>query len=292
MLLTLLRLARVSNLPTAWTNVLAAWLICGGGLWPVSGKLGFLLLGAACFYSAGMILNDAADARWDRQHKPERPIPSGQLSANMATIWGIGLLVFGLGLYLRAGADLVWTLSLVAAIVGYDLYHKPWSGAVVVMGVCRTLLYLATGSALIPEVLAAKALVQPAVALGLYIVGLTLTARRESSGLSSLQRAGVTALLWAPVLPLCIKLSAEQGLSLEIKVACYALVLIFLSFVHYVSQRIRQGGPSVGASVGWMLAGIAAVDALAVAALDYRLALAFLLMVPILRSWQRWVAAT
>jgi len=57
MLKAWLELARISNLPTAWTNVLAGWLLAGGQL--QDQRLIWLLLGGSLLYSGGMILNDA-----------------------------------------------------------------------------------------------------------------------------------------------------------------------------------------------------------------------------------------
>src|SRR5215469_15374724 len=78
----LLVLGRVSNLPTVWSNCLAAWLLGGAGPRP---RFFCLTLGATLLYTAGMFLNDAFDAGFDRQYRPERPIPSGLISR--PTVW-------------------------------------------------------------------------------------------------------------------------------------------------------------------------------------------------------------
>ncbi len=54
---TALRLGRVSNLPTVWTNVLAGAVLSGAPLAPV--RVLALMLGLSTFYIAGMYLNDA-----------------------------------------------------------------------------------------------------------------------------------------------------------------------------------------------------------------------------------------
>src|SRR5262249_53072219 len=74
---TLLVLGRVSNLPTVWSNCLAAWLLAGGGPWS---RLGLVALGSSFIYTGGMFLNDAFDIEFDRKHRPERPIISGEAS--------------------------------------------------------------------------------------------------------------------------------------------------------------------------------------------------------------------
>ena len=77
---TLLSLGRVSNLPTVWSNCLAGWCI-GQGLH--GERLFLLLMGATFLYLGGMFLNDAFDAQYDRQHRPERPIPTGAMAVSL-----------------------------------------------------------------------------------------------------------------------------------------------------------------------------------------------------------------
>src|SRR5579863_9878663 len=90
---TCLVLGRVSNLPTVWSNCLAAWWLGGGGNLR---KLFPLLLGATLLYLGGMFLNDAMDANFDSQHRRDRPIPSGIITAKSVWRMGIGLLIAGL----------------------------------------------------------------------------------------------------------------------------------------------------------------------------------------------------
>jgi 4-hydroxybenzoate polyprenyltransferase len=177
-----LELARISNLPTVWTNVLAGWVLAGGAWHWV--PIMWLLAGGSLLYTAGMILNDAMDVKFDREHRKERPIPSGRISARAAWMTGIGMLVVGAAMsYLGAGACGWLVLALVAAIVAYDAFHKPWAGSVVVMGACRTLLYLVAGSAVTGGLTweTNQELVLKSVALGGYIVGVSLVARLESA---------------------------------------------------------------------------------------------------------------
>src|SRR5688572_13786957 len=98
----LLVLGRVSNLPTVWSNCLAGWALAGGV--PLTADYrqmideprNFLVLclGASLMYIGGMYLNDAFDADFDRQHRRERPIPSGAIGVTavwtLGTIWLIG----------------------------------------------------------------------------------------------------------------------------------------------------------------------------------------------------------
>src|SRR6266705_5800513 len=89
---TLLILGRASNLPTVWSNCLAGWLLGGGG---DSAKLVLLCLSATFLSLGGMYLNDAFDAQFDQQHRPERPIPCGAIRAASVWKWGLGWLIAG-----------------------------------------------------------------------------------------------------------------------------------------------------------------------------------------------------
>ena len=80
---TWMTLGRVSNLPTVWTNTLAAALLASsaGAMAPPSSLVWVLLLiTLSLLYLAGMLLNDLLDADWDQQHHNPRPITLGLAS--------------------------------------------------------------------------------------------------------------------------------------------------------------------------------------------------------------------
>ena len=96
-----LRLGRISNLPTVWTNVLVGVMLGGGSL--ADSRLALLMVALSLFYVGGMFLNDAFDRDFDAKHRPERPIPSGQVSAHEVFIAGFGLLALGMAGVALAG---------------------------------------------------------------------------------------------------------------------------------------------------------------------------------------------
>lgn len=124
----LLVLGRVSNLPTIWSNCLCGWLI-GAGLsdsfqmdWAM---FAWLASGATAMYLGGMVLNDACDVAFDREHRPERPIPSGAISEKSVWYLGIGLLAAGMGLLaIPGGATALLALALFNCILLYNFIHK------------------------------------------------------------------------------------------------------------------------------------------------------------------------
>ena len=113
---TLLVLGRASNLPTVWSNCVAGWWMGGGGgLF----TLLQLCLGGTLLYLGGMYLNDAMDAAFDRQHRRERPIPSGAIDEALVWQLGSGLIAAGWLLLAVLGWDtaLLATLLVVAIVV-------------------------------------------------------------------------------------------------------------------------------------------------------------------------------
>ncbi|HEV8394082.1 MAG TPA: UbiA family prenyltransferase [Vicinamibacterales bacterium] len=172
-----LLLARVSNLPTVWSNVLAG-LVAGSAIGVPgssfsSATLALLLLSASAFYTGGMFLNDAFDAPFDRRGRPERPLPRGEVGLTEVFTVGGALLVLGLALVSSNRNVLLFGLGLAAAIVFYDARHKGSAVAPLVMGACRGLVYLMAAAA---GVVSAAAWVGAGVML-LYVAGLTLVAK-------------------------------------------------------------------------------------------------------------------
>jgi 4-hydroxybenzoate polyprenyltransferase len=178
---TALRLGRVSNLPTVWTNVAAGMALGGVDALPV-GLLALLGLGASLLYVGGMYLNDAFDAGWDAVHRPERPIPAGAVAAR--TVYAAGFAFLGAGMLLVRVATndhrpLIAALALAALIVLYDVSHKRNPFAVVIMALCRVTVYVLAALAVTPASLP-RAFYVGAGALFLYLVFLSTLARKET----------------------------------------------------------------------------------------------------------------
>jgi len=259
LLRTLLILGRVSNLPTVWSNCLAAWLLNGGAL---SAKLFPLWAGATLLYTGGMFLNDACDVEFDRAHRSERPIPAGQISARHVWLLGAALLASGWALLLPFGmATLLAALLLVLAILLYDALHKRTALAPLIMAACRLLLCVvaafATGS---PP--GAQSLWH-GLALAAYIVGLSFLARSESNG-SVVGRWPMLLLLS----PLVANVVSDPGRS----PVSWAASLGLLVWISWCASRRSQG---VGRMVAGLLAGIVLVDGSALAHPDGLISAAF-----------------
>ena len=144
---TALKLGRVSNLPTVWTNVLAGVALAAiEPPWKVVLPVG---VAASLLYVAGMYLNDAFDQRWDAQHRPERPIPAGEVSARIVFQAGFGMMAAALIVLAVAtnARTLVAGLVLAGLILLYDVSHKGNRFAPAVMGLCRVAVYGVAASA-------------------------------------------------------------------------------------------------------------------------------------------------
>lgn len=173
-------LFRVSNLPTVWSNVLAAILLCGGPFaW--SAPL-VLIVSLSLFYCGGMALNDICDVGIDLQQRPSRPIPAGKISivqAKTATA-ALFILAFASLSALPYGARAMFAAAgLAALIVLYDLYHKGNPFSVLLMAACRLMVYVVVAVGVAGNVNGAVMLVG-LVQFG-YIILLSIVARLENS---------------------------------------------------------------------------------------------------------------
>jgi 4-hydroxybenzoate polyprenyltransferase len=185
-----LLLARVSNLPTVWTNVLAAYACAmasqdsivyfTGNMQPTIGPA---LVSMFLFYMAGMFLNDVCDAPFDARERAERPIPAGDVSRKEALAIAIVLFVVGETVLLRSRFGFPaapWSVALIAAIVAYNLSHKgKWYGPIV-MGLCRALVYFVAAASVTGTV--GPAVVAAAIVMWLYVIGLTQMAKMPGRG--------------------------------------------------------------------------------------------------------------
>jgi hypothetical protein len=247
-----LQLARVSNTPTVVSNAVAGAVLVSTTA--PTGTVVLVAVAMALFYTAGMVLNDIADAEIDRRERPERPIPSGAVSPLAAIAVFCGLIAAGLTLLAGEGLEpFLAGVGLVGLIVLYDLWHKGNPISPVMMGGCRALVYVVAGLAVADSL--PGELWGAAALLLVYVVGLTQVAKAEGGGI--LSRWPVVAVL-APVLYWAIMLpSAWAALLLAVFAGWLAWTLRLL-FVR------RMVGPAVGG----LIAGIALFDALAVASVE------------------------
>jgi hypothetical protein len=251
---TLLRLGRVSNLPTVWTNVIAGATIANAAADFVDVALAGLAMTA--FYVGGMYLNDYFDREIDARERPGRPIHAGDISAGAVSAIGFALLAIGIALLARFGLlTVIWGLALAGAITLYDAWHKGNVFAPVIMGLCRALVYLATGAAVSGEL--HFALVAGAIALAAHVIGLTYAAKQEN--LNEVGRLWPLAILAGPLL------FALPDVASGWPVIIFGLLLCVADIVAVRLLALRAAPDAVPHAVSILIAAICLVDALAVA---------------------------
>ncbi len=256
-----LRLGRVSNLPTVWTNVLAGFALAEGPLRPLA--VATVLVAVSLSYVAGMYLNDYFDRDIDARERPERPIPAGQAAAGTVAAAGFGLLIAGLMLLAPAAwwagnptplPSLLAGATLATAIVCYDARHERTRLAPAIMGACRVLVYvtavLVFGGSMSGLAAAAGAtLFVHVAALSGLAAGETRTAPARGWP--------VPALFLAPFYGIALAERAPLALVLGLVLAAWTGGAVRLA--------TRRDHPEIGVAVGRLIAGISLVDAMVIA---------------------------
>jgi UbiA prenyltransferase family len=256
-----LRLGRVSNLPTVWTNTLAGIVLADGSI--ADARTLPLIVALSLFYVAGMYLNDAYDAEIDARERPERPIPSGEVSSETVFTAGFAMMALGLALLfwvgfgVAAGSGIgpaMGGLGLGAAIVLYNRRHKDNPLSPVLMGLCRVLVYVTAGLAVADEL--PRALMSGALLLLCYLIGLTYVAKQETLG--EVRNVWPLLFLGAPVV------YALWGAPESPTAALLSLAFILWVGVALWFLRRRQPG-DVPRAVISLIAGISLLDAVLIA---------------------------
>lgn len=135
----LIQSARLGMAPTLISNALAAWAVFThvmpqGGQWAQIGQA--VLLGFF-FFLYGMWENDRVDARWDAVHRPNRPVPRGDVS-----VWTLRVASFCAGfaglVYSALLTSSPWPGALLLVVITlYNWLHKKTAASLVLMGLCR-----------------------------------------------------------------------------------------------------------------------------------------------------------
>ena len=282
------RLGRVSNLPTVWTNVAAGAALAGRI--PEAAALALLLLSLSLFYVAGMYLNDAFDRDIDARERPERPIPSGQVTAATVFVAGFTMLAGALLLLPVKSAGtarsdsweaVAWGFALATAIVVYDMIHKKTSVGVFVMAACRALTYAVAAAAVVTAFALPVAVGMGA--LFVYVVALTAVAAQEN--LARLRHAWPLALLAAPP-AVALWLGRDEPTGVAFAVLLVGWLVVSL-------RPLIKSRAHVPQAVARMIAGISLLDAALIGGQGYPLlATAAALATVLTRVLQRSVPGT
>ena len=281
---SLLATARIANVPSVVSNVWAGiaigaafqrWEHGGASIWL---DALFLTLAGVCLYIGGNFLNDWHDREWDAKNRPERALPTGLFSPvtylALAVVFGLVGLI--LAFLVNAGCSVIAAL-IVVSIVIYTRWHKKAVWPVIPMGLCRALLpimgfvgfafppadmhlhdtyyvlFSTTGTPIEHTIVAAHAL-----ALLIYIAGLSLGARYESSPNPSKTALTISkiALVFSGIL------AAALWATLSLKAGLIALIP-FAIWMTFCLTKYRRPIP---VHVSALLAGIPLIDWIAMLA--------------------------
>lgn len=218
-----LLLSRVSNLPTVWTNVLAGMCVVSAAI--DGGAYLRVALAMSAFYTGGMFLNDAFDEPFDRTRRPERPIPSGDVTRSEVFVVGSLLLLIGELLLIPRAQAVTFGALLAAAIVWYDAQHKGSRVAPIVMGSCRGLVYC-TAAAFVAGMTVQAGIA--AVVITIYVAGLTVVAKLAGPRARWLVPALIAAISLVDAAIIAISLSWPLAL---LAVVGFPLTLFLQRFV-------------------------------------------------------------
>ena len=284
-----LRLGRISNLPTVWTNVLVGAVLSGAAVG--DSRVPLLMVALSLFYVGGMFLNDAFDRGFDARHRPERPIPSGQVSA--AEVFGFGFGMLALGLLAVAWSSLdadgrpAWRavacgVALAAAIVFYDAHHKANALSPLVMGLCRVFVVLTAAYGV--AAMLSPAVMWAAAAVMCHLIGLTYIAKQEH-----LDRIGALG----PLGFLAVPLAYGTVLALAAPAAWAPLLLYAALLVFALGRLRRRARGDVPQAVVTLIGGMSVLDSVLLAGAGQVLpALLAVGAFALTLAMQRWVSGT
>ena len=263
----LLAMSRFANLPTVWSNGLLGVLIGWSAfsdqahLCPICVTL--LGISLSFLYLGGCFFNDWHDLDFDTKTRPDRPIPSGRWPRQ--TILSLSIILMGGGLalitFISPPAGL-FALGILICILAYTKWHKISPASFFFMAGARALIYPTAAFSLLSwnqftqsgdQITALLILL--GVGLGGYILGISLTARAETSK-DPISDARKTF----PILCLCSPIFFFSAPLLLTKNG-YALIplILFIGILAIIVRNLRARH-NVGMFVSRTLATIPLVD--------------------------------
>lgn len=226
-----LELARVSNVPTVWSNALVGVALGAGLASPGAGsalRWGTWLTAAAAMsmlYVAGMIHNDVADAEADAAERPHRPIPSGRVPLLGAMLAAAGLMLGGVVVMFATTLPAVLLAAgLCVLIAVYNTVHRDFAASVVLLAACRAMVVI-TAAAAVAWPIDWSRVGPMAGLLAAYVIGLSLLARGEA-GRPGRIRLVVLLICGISVLDAAVLLVLGQPVAAAVAIGCFALAAI------------------------------------------------------------------
>ena len=103
-------------------------------------------------YFAGMVLNDAFDAKRDKVTRPDRAIPMGVISVKQA--WATGFFMLSISILLAFGISVsagIASSVLALTVMLYTFFHHTPLVAIALMAICRGMVFIVVVSAFSKE---------------------------------------------------------------------------------------------------------------------------------------------
>jgi 4-hydroxybenzoate polyprenyltransferase len=270
----LFSMGRVSNLPTILSNVTVGYYLGGGRIHSMPLPWLFSIAAIACFYEGGMFLNDICDYSVDLQERPERPLPSGQLTQFSASLIALLLFLLGLGIvaYFLPQA-LFFSILLIGLIITYNLVHTQFGMAPLLMGACRGSIYLIAATAagwtgwtgwtglISDRAFILDSVLIMSLGLTLYIAAVSYIARDELKAsvgkVRKVQRVSAFVLLGVILWPVVFAHELDSVVLVGFLPVCYWFMT--------TEMQLFRKKISPPKAVGCMLAGMSLWDALVLA---------------------------
>ncbi len=291
-----LRLMRPANIVTSVADVLAGVAISGyflnlhittGSLYPIA----LLCLSTVGLYGGGIVFNDIFDAELDKVERPERAIPSGAISIKEATLFGIFLLLWGIGFafsYSNHSGAIAVAIAFFSLL--YNKVSKPnaFFGPLN-MGICRGLNLLLGISIVIASL---DKWYYLAIVPVIYIFSITMISRGEVHG-GNKRNLYIGGFLYLVVIFAIHLISGQHG---------HEAMLISLGFLLLFAWMIYQPlfkaikdpiGKNIGAAVKAGVISLILMDAAWAAAFDALWASVFIAcLLPVSLRFARVFAVT
>ncbi|WP_132220567.1 UbiA-like protein EboC [Albibacterium bauzanense] len=241
---------RPANIVTSVADVLAGIAISGIFLQEsltsaTIGNIVLLCLATIGLYGGGIVFNDVFDYELDRVERPERVIPSGQLSLKGASTLGSSLLAFGIIMALLVNITAAWFaifISISALVYNKWGKHHSLLGPPN-MGLCRG-LNLLLGVSILPAAL--NGIWYVAVVPILYISAITMISRGEVHGSSKKPLYGAVALYSLVILMI---LAFAWNRDMILFVIPFLVTFAFMIFKPLIKAIKTPTGPAIGRSV-------------------------------------------
>lgn len=258
---------RVANLPGVACHVvtgclLALWLVPGG----MSGfegipwlKVSLAAAAGVLLCVAGNLLNDWHDRMWDKEYRPERALPSGRFQPKTFFVIGSSALLLGVAaMFVLSTVAGAIALGIAVCVVIYTRCHKQTIWSVLPLAMCRALLPLMGAMALVDaQMVGASAwvlILALCAALFLWVCGLSLDARGESTGTARRSPLAWILILDAPLLLVIILFVQSRFSWFELAPVALWLAMVRGPLRHSAKQRVSA-----------LLAGLPLLDFLALA---------------------------